>query len=55
MRTGLIVAVVLLILLGGTAMGIASLLLLPLVGGVFLIVLLVWALQRRAQRKPPMP
>jgi hypothetical protein len=42
------------ILIGGTVMGVASLLLLPLVGGVLLLALIVWFLQRRARGEPPL-
>lgn len=55
MRAGIIAAILFVVLVGGTAMGIASLLLLPLVGGVVLIALLIWTLQRRSRGKPPVP
>lgn len=51
--TTLIVLAVLAILVGGTVLGIASLVLLPLVGGVVLVALLILFLQRRQAGKPP--
>jgi hypothetical protein len=53
MRAGIIAAILLVVLIGGTVMGIASLVLLPLVGIVFAIVLVIWLLQRRSAGKPP--
>jgi hypothetical protein len=53
MRGALLGIVLLIILVGGTVMGIASLLLLPLVGAVLLVALLIWFVQRRAAGKPP--
>jgi hypothetical protein len=42
------------ILIGGSIMGIASLLLFPLVGIIALIAIVVWMAVRRAEHKPPM-
>jgi hypothetical protein len=53
MRTAVIAGAVLVILVGGTVLGIASLVLLPLVGVVALVVLLIWFARRRAEHKPP--
>jgi Mn2+/Fe2+ NRAMP family transporter len=54
MRSTLVIVAVAVILLGGAAMGFASLLLLPLIGGIALIALIVWFLQRRSAGKPPL-
>jgi hypothetical protein len=53
MRSGLIALAVIAILLGGIFMGVASLLILPLVGIVAAIALISWIIARRAQHKPP--
>ena len=42
------------LLIGGSLMGIASLLLFPLVGIVALIAIVIWMVTRRAEGKPPM-
>jgi uncharacterized membrane-anchored protein len=55
MRTGLIAAVALIVLLGGTVMGIAAIFVLPIVGGIALLALILYALGRRADNRPPMP
>ena len=41
------------VLIGGSLMGIASLLLFPLVGIIALIAIVVWMAVRRAEHKPP--
>jgi Na+-driven multidrug efflux pump len=53
MRTTLVAGIVLLVLVGGTIMGIASIFLLPLVGIIAAVVILLWFLRRRAEHKPP--
>lgn len=53
MRAALIGGILLIFLVGGSIMGVASLLLLPLVGIVAALVLLIWFLRRRAEHKPP--
>jgi hypothetical protein len=55
MRSALIAGVALLILIGGSFMGVAALLLLPIAGVVLLVALLIWVIQRRASGKPPIP
>ena len=54
MRAGLIGAIALVILIAGSILGVASLLLLPLVGIIALIAVLIWMAGRRAEGKPPM-
>ena len=54
MRAGLIGLIALIILIGGSILGIASLLLFPLVGIVALIAIVIWMAARRAEGKPPM-
>jgi hypothetical protein len=54
MRNGLIGVVVLLTLVVGTFMGMVSLVLLPFIGGVVLVVVLIWMLKRRVQGKRPL-
>jgi predicted PurR-regulated permease PerM len=53
MRAGIIGLIAIAILVGGTLMGIASLLLVPLVAAVALIALAAWLLVRRVRGKPP--
>jgi hypothetical protein len=53
MRSALFAGVALLILIGGSLMGVAALLLLPVAGIILAIALLIWMLQRRASGKPP--
>lgn len=42
-----------LILIGGVVFGIAGIFLAPILGGIALVVLVVWLLQRAARDKPP--
>jgi hypothetical protein len=53
MRPALAGAIALIVLIVGTVFGVASLLLLPVVGAVALIALLIWFAQRRARDEPP--
>jgi hypothetical protein len=55
MRPAVAAIIALLVLVVGTFMGVAALLVLPLAGAVVLVALLVWLLQRRAANKPPVP
>jgi hypothetical protein len=55
MRSALIIIAVLVVLLGGTFLGITALLLLPFAGGILLVAALIWVLQRRARGKRPIP
>jgi predicted ABC-type sugar transport system permease subunit len=55
MNAGLIGLVVVLVLLGGTLMGVAALFLVPIVGALVIVALLIWLLRRRAAHKPPVP
>jgi hypothetical protein len=53
MRSAIIGGVAVLVLLGGSIMGVAAMLLLPVVGIIAAIALLIWFLQRRASGRPP--
>ena len=53
MNTGLIILIAVLVLLGGTFFGIASVFLFPIVGAIAIVALLIWMLRRRAEHKPP--
>lgn len=53
MRTAVLAGIALLVLIVGSLMGVAALLLLPLVGIVAVIALLVWFARRRASGRPP--
>lgn len=50
----LIALVVLLVIVGGSIMGVASLLIVPLVAFIVLVGLLIWFVSRRARNKPPL-
>jgi hypothetical protein len=54
MRAALIGLIAVVLLIGGSIMGIASLLLFPLVAIVALIAVVVWMAARRVEGKPPM-
>lgn len=51
----LIALVVLIVIVGGSIMGVASVLLVPLIAFIVLVGLLIWFASRRARNKPPMP
>lgn len=53
MRAALVITVVLVVLLGGTLMGIAAMFLVPLIASIAVLALLIWFVQRRASNKPP--
>lgn len=53
MRAGVITGLAALVLVGGLLMGVAGLLLLPLVAGIALVGLVIWMLGRKAEHRPP--
>lgn len=53
MRTALAIVIVLVVLLGGTVMGIAAMFLVPLIASIAVLALLIWFVQRRTSGKPP--
>lgn len=55
MNVALIALLAVVVLLGGIFMGVAAIFLVPLVGIIALIALIIWALRRRAEHRPPMP
>lgn len=55
MRAALIALVVVLVLVGGTFMGVAAMFLVPIVAAIALIAIALTLLARKAEDKPPMP
>jgi hypothetical protein len=53
MRITLAAAIVLVVVLGGTVMGIAAMFLVPLIASIAVLALLIWFVQRRTSNKPP--
>ncbi|HSH44594.1 MAG TPA: hypothetical protein VK966_01990 [Longimicrobiales bacterium] len=48
------ILLVILVAVGGVVFGVAGLLLAPIVGGLALVAVVIWLLERKAQHKPPL-